>query len=152
MEEKKDDLLFEMRDESSLIIRTVELLSVFGVIVFMVYLGASLQDKGLYSLRTVVVLTIVAIISFIIFLIFFYKKRKILFYKNNIVLTTGWIAKKDIKTIEIKEIYKILPYHTYSNVDSKFNEKIKRWDIVRKILFIIVLPILLSFSFLLLLT
>ncbi len=148
MDNEKNEILFEIKDEGSLISKIIELLVIAIVITFMFYMGANLHDTGLYSFRSAILLAIVAIISFILFLIFFYKKRKILFYKDKVVLYAGHMNKRNIKIIDIEEIYKILPYHLFSNNGSRLNEKIKRWDILRKFLFIIIFPILIVISIL----
>ncbi|WP_141048053.1 hypothetical protein [Aliarcobacter cryaerophilus] len=114
----------------------------------MFLLGASLQDTGVYSFKNAIVLIIIMFVYLIIFLVFSYKKRKILFYKDRLVLRIGNINKINIRIIDIEEVYKILPYHLLSNNNSKFNEKIKRWNIIRKILFTISFPILIFISIL----
>ena len=132
----KDGFLFEINDESTLIFKITEIIVGISIIVFMFLLGASLQDTGVYSFKNAIVLIIIMFVYLIIFLVFSYKKRKILFYKDRLVLRIGNINKINIRIIDIEEVYKILPYHLLSNNNSKFNEKIKRWNIIRKILFI----------------
>jgi hypothetical protein len=146
MEKERDEILFEIEDEDYAIFKIITPIVAFIIVIFMLFTGASLEDKGLYSLRSAVILTIVATISSFIFLVFFYKKRKIFFYKDRVILYTGWINKKEIKIIDIKEIYKILPYHLYTNNDSKLNKKIKRWDVSRKFVFVFIFPILVFLS------
>ena len=144
----KDGFLFEINDESTLIFKITEIIVGISIIVFMFLLGASLQDTGVYSFKNAIVLIIIMFVYLIIFLVFSYKKRKILFYKDRLVLRIGNINKINIRIIDIEEIYKILPYHLLSNNNSKFNEKIKRWNIIRKILFTISFPILIFISIL----
>ncbi|MCT7538265.1 hypothetical protein N5T82_00225 [Aliarcobacter cryaerophilus] len=142
----KDGFLFEINDESTLIFKITEIIVGISIIVFMFLLGASLQDTGVYSFKNAIVLIIIMFVYLIIFLVFSYKKRKILFYKDRLVLRIGNINKINIRIIDIEEVYKILPYHLLSNNNSKFNEKIKRWNIIRKILFTISFPILIFIS------
>ena len=144
----KDGFLFEINDESTLIFKITEIIVGISIIVFMFLLGASLQDTGVYSFKNAIVLIIIMFVYLIIFLVFSYKKRKILFYKDRLVLRIGNINKINIRIIDIEEVYKILPYHLLSNNNSKFNEKIKRWNIIRKILFTISFPILIFISIL----
>jgi len=144
----KDGFLFEINDESTLIFKITEIIVGISIIIFMFLLGASLQDTGVYSFKNAIVLIIIMFVYLIIFLVFSYKKRKILFYKDRLVLRIGNINKINIRIIDIEEVYKILPYHLLSNNNSKFNEKIKRWNIIRKILFTISFPILIFISIL----
>ncbi|RBQ31870.1 hypothetical protein CRU92_03655 [Arcobacter sp. FW59] len=144
----KDGVLFEINDESTLIFKITEIIVGISIIVFMFLLGASLQDTGVYSFKNAIVLVIIMLVYLIIFLVFSYKKRKILFYKDTLVLRIGNINKINIRIMDIEEVYKILPYHLLSNNNSKFNEKIKRWNIIRKILFTISFPILIFISIL----
>ena len=144
----KDGFLFEINDESTLIFKITEIIVGISIIVFMFLLGASLQDTGVYSFKNAIVLIIIMFVYLIIFLVFSYKKRKILFYKDRLVLRIGNINKINIRIIDIEEVYKILPYYLLSNNNSKFNEKIKRWNIIRKILFTISFPILIFISIL----
>jgi len=148
MEKEKDEILLETRDEGFFVSKIFELLGIVVVIVCMFLMRASLEEKGLISMQTVLMLAIAFVFSSAYFIIFSYKKRKILFYENKIVLYNGHKALKTIKNENIEDVYKILPYHVYSNADSVFNKTIKRWDTPRKLVFITLLPLLLLLLFL----
>ena len=141
MNKKENEVLFEIQDYDYGKGKVSGPIYAIIVIVILLYMGVSLEEKGLYSFRSLVILTIIGSIASLISLIFFYKGRKVLFYEDKIVLKKSKNIKEEINILDIQEVYKLLPYHQYTNTGKKLN----RWNIKSKIATIFFLPLLLVY-------
>ena len=83
-------------------------------------------------------MTTSATIGSFIFILIFYKDRKIQFYENKIVLNRSKYYQIEIKITDVSEVYKLLPH----NVNSNNKMKLFRWNILRKVIFIFLAPIM----------
>jgi hypothetical protein len=139
MNKKENEVLFEIQDYDYGKGKLVG--PIFGIFLILILLsvGASFDDKGLYTLETLVYFTIGGSIASLLGLIFFYKDRKIVFYKNKIVLKQSKNIQEEINILDIEEVYKLLPYHAHSNTANK----LFRWNIKSKIAIVFLLPLLL---------
>ena len=134
---KDNEILFEIKDYDYIVKTMSLLITAYISIPIMMALGMSFEDKGLFSLRTIVVIVLVGTTIFFTFNLYFFKKRKVLFYENKIELKKTF-SKSEIITIDVKEVYKILPF----NLNSNKERRLYRWNLFRKLVLLLTFPVI----------
>ena len=134
---KDNEILFEIKDYDYIVKTMSLLITAYISIPIMMALGMSFEDKGLFSLRTIVVMGLVGTTIFFTFNLYFFKKRKVLFYENKIELKKTF-SKSEIITIDVKEVYKILPF----NLNSNKERRLYRWNLFRKLVLLLTFPVI----------
>jgi hypothetical protein len=132
-----NEVLFEIKDYDYIVKTMSLLITAYISIPIMMALGMSFEDKGLFSLRTIVVIVLVGTTIFFTFNLYFFKKRKVLFYENKIELKKTF-SKSEIITIDVKEVYKILPF----NLNSNKERRLYRWNLFRKLVLLLTFPVI----------
>ena len=134
---KDNEILFEIKDYDYIVKTMSLLITAYISIPIMMALGMSFEDKGLFSLRTIGVIGLVGTTIFFTFNLYFFKKRKVLFYENKIELKKTF-SKSEIITIDVKEVYKILPF----NLNSNKERRLYRWNLFRKLVLLLTFPVI----------
>jgi len=135
---KDNEVLFEIKDYDYVISQVSVLISLYIIVVILLSLGANFEDRGINSFSSLFIMTTSATIGSFIFILIFYKDRKIQFYENKIVLNRSKYYQIEIKITDVSEVYKLLPH----NVNSNNKMKLFRWNILRKVIFIFLAPIM----------
>lgn len=135
---KDNEILFEIKDYDYVISQVSVLISLYIIIVILLSLGANFEDRGINSFSSLFIMTTSATIVSFIFILIFYKDRKIQFYEDKIVLNRSKYYQIEIKITDVSEVYKLLPH----NVNSNNKMKLFRWNILRKVIFIFLAPIM----------
>ena len=133
-----NEVLFEIKDYDYVISQVSVLISLYIIVVILLSLGANFEDRGINSFSSLFIMTTSATIGSFIFILIFYKDRKIQFYENKIVLNRSKYYQIEIKITDVSEVYKLLPH----NVNSNNKMKLFRWNILRKVIFIFLAPIM----------
>lgn len=133
---QEENYLFEIKDNVYIIEKMTEVGLGLGLLFYIFVLGKDFGNDSLYGTRTMIIISILALISGLTSL-YFYKQRKIVFYKNKVLKYTG---ENYLELDEINEIYKVPLYHMgYSY------RGIKRQSIFRLIILFLFLPIFILF-------
>ena len=135
---KDNEVLFEIKDYDYVISQVSVLISLYIIVVILLSLGANFEDRGINSFSSLFIMTTSATIGSFIFILIFYKDRKIQFYENKILLYRSKYYQIEIKITDVSEVYKLLPH----NVNSNNKMKLFRWNILRKVIFIFLAPIM----------
>ena len=134
---KDNEVLFEIKDYDYIGKTLSNIILIFISIPIMLAIGMSFEDKGVFTLNKLVVILECSIITFFILNLYFFKKRKILFYEDKIVLDRTF-SRLEIKTNEIGEVYKILPF----NLNFNQNIRLLKWNLSTKLVLLLTFPII----------